>query len=273
MLTRCRFFTYLTFVSVLTISCDKNNDFVLLSIEDDKALGLQVSQEIAANPDQYPILSEEKYPFAYNYIRQMANTILNSGQVTYEDEFAWEVNIIYDDEVLNAFATPGGYIYVYTGLIKYLEKEDDLAGVLAHEIAHADQRHSIKQLQTQYGAQVLLGILLGNDPGQIEQIAAALAGNLAILRFSRDAEREADAYSVEYLSQTDYQCNAAYSFFQKLIDSEQAGNPPQFLSTHPAPEDRIEDINMKADEIGCDTTPLDPASYQQFQNSLPNGGQ
>lgn len=251
-------------------SCDENNNFNVFSLEDDINLGAQVSQEIASKPDQFPLLDRSQYNEAYNYLQNIADKILNSGQVTYAEEFVWQVNIIHDDSTLNAFATPGGYIYVYTGLIKFLDKEDDLAGVLAHEIAHADQRHTTRQLQRAYGLQVLLSVALGNDPGALEEIAGAIAGNLATLSFSRGFEEEADEYSVIYLAETNYQCNGAFSFFQKLIDLDQAGNPPKFLSTHPDPEDRIQDINEKAEEIGCDTTPADPSSYETFKNSLPN---
>ena len=255
------------FLLLLLNSCGKN--FVLFSIEDDVKLGAQVSKEIESNPEQYPILDENKYPQAYSYLHGMRDRILNSGEVTYKDKFAWELKIIQNDTVLNAFATPGGYIYVYTGLIKYLDKEDDLAGVLGHEIAHADQRHSVRQLQKVYGVQILLSIALGSNPSQLAQIAAGLAGNLGTLKFSRDHEKEADDYSVVYLANTKYQCNAAYSFFQKLLDEQKSGQVPQFLSTHPAPEERVEDINKKAQEVGCDMTPWNPASYKNFVNSLP----
>lgn len=250
-------------------SCDKNGDLVFFSIENDKQLGEQVAAEIEAD-ESYVILSPEEYPEAYSYLQAMTDDILASDKVTYKDEFAWKIHII-DDDVLNAFCTPGGYIYVYTGLIKYLERADDLAGVMGHEIAHADQRHSSKQLQRSYGIQVLLSIALGNDAGQLAQVAGQIAGTGAILKFSRDAESEADDYSVEYLSDTDYACNGAYSFFQKLIDEKATGNTPAFLSTHPDPEERVEDINAKADEIGCDKTAITETgfTYQDFINSLP----
>lgn len=258
----------LSFILLFLSACDKNNNFNVFSIEDDKQLGLQVRDEIASNPQEYPLLSIEEYPEAYNYLNEIVDRILISEDIGYKDEFAWEVRII-DQDVLNAFAVPGGYIYVYTGLIKYLDNEDDLAGVLAHEIAHVDQRHSTQQLQKQYGIQILLSIALGNEPGQLEEMAGLLAGNLAGLKFSRDDEREADEFSVHYLEETDYQCNAAFSFFEKMLDNEQAGGTPSFLSTHPDPEERIADINATADEIGCDKTPLAPESYQDFKNSLP----
>ncbi len=254
------------FLAIISGSC---SNVVLFSIEDDIKLGAQVAKEIESKPDEYPILSESRYPASYKYLRTMRDRILNSGRLTYREQFAWEVKIIQNDEVLNAFATPGGYIYIYTGLIKYLDKEDDLAGVLGHEMAHADQRHSVRQLQKVYGVQILLSIALGNNPSQLAQIAGALAGNIGTLKFSRDHEREADEYSVIYLAETPYQCNAAYSFFQKMIEEEKAGQVPQFLSTHPAPAERIEDINKKAKSLGCSTNPWDPASYRNFVNSLP----
>ena len=133
----------------LFMSCDANGDFLLFSIQNDKDLGAQMAAEIESNPTEFPILSRTQYPDAYDYIDDMIEHILDNADITYKNEFVWEVHII-DQDVLNAFVTPGGYIYVYTGLIKYLDNADDLAGVLGHEIAHADQRHSSKQLQRQY---------------------------------------------------------------------------------------------------------------------------
>lgn len=255
----------------ITTSCDENGDLVLFSIDNDKELGSQVAAEIEASTADYKILSPSAYPDAYSYLNGMKEAILNSGEVTYKDEFAWELHILEDDGVLNAFATPGGYIYVYTGLIKYLSTADDLAGVIGHEIAHADQRHSSKQLQKQYGIQLLLNIALGQNASELEEMVGTIAGTGAILAFSRDAETEADTYSVKYLSGTDYACNGAASFFQKLIDEDQGGNTPAFLSTHPDPDNRVADINAEANDLGCDTTPVIESgfTYDQFKNSLP----
>jgi beta-barrel assembly-enhancing protease len=255
-------------LALLTSSC-KEEPVLLFSVQDDLALGLQVKEQIEADPATYPILSETDYSEAYAYLRTMFNTILNNGTVRYRDEFAWELYIIEDDETLNAFATPGGYIYVYTGLIKYLDQEDDLAGVLGHEIAHSDLRHTSRNLQRVYGIQVLLSLIVGQNPNQLTQIAAQIAGGAAGLSFSRAFEEEADAKSVEYLANTPYACNGAYYFFQKLLDANQAGRVPTFLSTHPAPQDRVNAINAKAEAEGCDTTPLNPPSYEDFKNMLP----
>ncbi|MFY0606700.1 MAG: M48 family metalloprotease [Cyclobacteriaceae bacterium] len=258
----------ITLISIF-ISCDDNGDLVLFSIQNDKDLGAQVAAEIAADTS-FNILSPVDYPEAYAYLNGMKDDILASGNVTYADEFAWELHIINDD-VLNAFATPGGYIYVYTGLIKYLEKADDLAGVMGHEIAHSDQRHSSKQLQRAYGIQGLLSILTGSESSQIAQIAGQVAGKGAVLAFGRDAESEADEFSVKYLAGTDYACNGAASFFQKLLDEGQGGGTPAFLSTHPSPDNRVEDINETATTNGCSTEGIVESgfTYTDFQNSLP----
>lgn len=252
------------------MSCDKNGDFLIFSIENDKALGEQVAMEIANDSVNFPVLDREQYSISYAYLESMMNDLLSSDQISYRDEFDWTINIINDDQVLNAFAAPGGQLYVYTGLIYFLDKEDDLAGVIGHEIAHADQRHSSKQLQRQYGISVLLSIISGGESNNLQQIVGQLAGTGAILAFSRSAEAEADAFSVGYLADTDYACNGAAAFFEKLLANETQRNP-EFLSTHPSPDSRVEDINALATETGCDTTVDDGAftRYQNFRNSLP----
>ncbi|NQZ74744.1 MAG: M48 family metalloprotease [Ekhidna sp.] len=258
--------TILTGSMIFISACDQNGDLVLFSINNDIDLGQQVAAEIASMPDQYPILDRSSNLAAYQYLENMMNEILASSNVTYRSEFPWKVNIIDDRETLNAFATPGGQLYFYTGLIFFLDNEDDLAGVMGHEIAHSDQRHSSKQLQRQYGISILLSVLTGGDPGTLSQIVASL-GTLA---FSREAEAEADDYSVLYLADVDdYACNGAAAFFRKLRDSN-SPRQPEFLSTHPDPKNRVDDINAKAAEIGCDTSlGSDSVSdYQTFKNAL-----
>ncbi len=244
---------------------------LFFSVADDKKLGLQVQEEIESKPSEYPILPKSTYPKSYEYIREMTEMIINSGNVAYKDDFAWVVKIIQDDNTLNAFCTPGGYIYVYTGLIKYLNTADDLAGVMGHEIAHADRRHSIKQLEKQYGISLLLSIALGESASQTAQIAGQLAGKGTILAFSRGAESEADEYSVRYLSGTSYACNGAATFFEKLTAEGKSGGTPSFLSTHPSPDNRVEDINNFAKSLQCSTKAIQEngMTYAQFKASLP----
>ncbi len=238
-----------------------------LTPENDVEIGRSVVAQIEADPTEYPVLSATDYPDAYNYIRSMTTTILQSDDVEYKDIFQYdEVKIIHRDDVLNAFATPGGFIYVYTGLIKFLDNADDLAGVMGHEIAHASLRHSSDQLKQQLGLQFLLSIALGEaSSSQIAQLGSSFLS----LSFSRSDESESDEYSVIYLNDTDYACNGAATFFEKL--SGQGGGTPAFLSTHPSPASRVEDINAKATEVGCSTDLIAETgmTYEDFKNSLP----
>ena len=144
----------------------------------------------------------------------MVNQIINSPKVEYRKQFAYKVEIINDDKTVNAFCTPGGYIYVYTGLLKKLDNEAALAGVLGHEIAHAENRHSTQRMTKAYGASILTSIVLGNDAGQLEQLGANLLTGLALLKNSRDDEMEADEDSFYYLESTKWFPGGIKFFFE-----------------------------------------------------------
>ncbi len=250
--------------TLFTDSCSEGGGINLFSIEDDKALGAQVAAEIEADPATYPLLNENTYSEAYDLLNDIRDRILNSGEVAHADDFVWELHIINDDDVVNAFCTPGGYIYVYTGLIKYLDDEAQLAGVLGHEMAHADLRHTTDQLTEIYGVSLLLSIVLGSD----QQLLGDIATTLASLAFSRDDESQADEYSVIYLCPTDYYAAASAEFFEK-VEAEGGVDIPEFLSTHPSPENRIEDILAKYEELGCGGTARYESRYQDLIDALP----
>jgi beta-barrel assembly-enhancing protease len=239
---------------------------IFFNIEDDKTLGQQVADEIAANPSEYPVLSRTQYANAYNYLFAIRDKILNAGKVAYKDEFEWQTFIIQDDSILNAFCTPGGYIYVYTGLIKYLDSEEQLAGVMGHEIAHADRRHTIKSLEKQYGTQFLLDVVLGKDESALKTVTAGVIS----LKNSKDHEKEADEYSVIYMCPTNYQADGAADFFQKLIDQGYTQNSLEtFFSTHPSPDNRVEAIQAKKSDLTCSGDSTFTTQYAAFKKMLP----
>ncbi|MCO5259400.1 MAG: M48 family metalloprotease [Crocinitomicaceae bacterium] len=235
----------------------------LFTIQQDKEFGEQVANEIASDPTTYPILDSVRYSSVYQYIYKVRNKILNSGNVAHKDDFGWRVQVIHDDSTVNAFCTPGGYIYVYTGILKFLESEDQLAGVLGHEIGHADMRHSTRQMTTMYGIQTLLDVLAGNRE-LIKTVTAGLIG----LKFSRNHESEADERSVHYLCNTDYNADGGAGFFEKI--QQQGGSKiPQFLNTHPNPENRIENFHNQKNNKGCTGRNSYIAEYQAMQKKLP----
>jgi predicted Zn-dependent protease len=157
-------------------------------------------------------------------------------------------------------------MYFYTGIIKFLDNEAQFAGVMAHEMAHADRRHTTEQLTTQYGIDLLLGIILGNNEDQLTAILTDYAKGLGMLAYSRQMEYEADKYAVGYIYPTEYDASCLGDFFQKM---QEQPHPPAFLSTHPSPEDRLDRILEEFNALGGVHGQKFESRYQEFINSLP----
>lgn len=226
------------------IACgtSKDGDFTLFSVEEDLALGKEISQSISSDPVNYPILDRTESPSSYALLDRILKHILSSSNILHRDEMAWELHVIDNDSIKNAFCTPGGFIYVYTGLMKFVESEDELAGIIAHEVAHGDLRHSTDQLTKQYGIQVLIALLTDSDTRLLADIGASLVQ----LTYSRSDESEADRYAVRYLKDTPYNPTAFADFFQRMLEQDGDTNMFQFLSTHPDPGNRVEKIKEEA---------------------------
>jgi beta-barrel assembly-enhancing protease len=244
----------------------KADEINLLTIEQEMELGKNVKKEIEADPKKYPILAESGNEQIYAYVRGITQKILNSGKVAYKSKFAWEVKIINDDKTLNAFCTPGGYIYVYTGIIKFLDSEDQLAGVMGHEIAHAAQRHSGRAITKAYGIDMVLNFIIGGKTNKNVQMVKQITEGVVGLRFSRGHETEADEYSVTYLCATGYNAAGAAGFFKKI--QSKSGTPPEFLSTHPDPKNRVKDIEDRAKTMGCSGSDTGTSEYAKMKALL-----
>jgi beta-barrel assembly-enhancing protease len=243
---------------------NKGKGFNLFSIEQDKELGAKVAAEIDSNPTAYPLLDSSKYKDVYRYLYKVRDNILASGKVDLRNDFKWRLRIIHNDSTLNAFCTPGGYIYIYTGILKFLDSEDELAGVLGHEIGHADMRHSTRQMTTMFGGQVITQILLGNN-AMLQQVTTAIVG----LKFSRKHETEADERSVLYLCPTVYNAAGGAAFFQKIEKMGSGNRPPEFLSTHPNPANRIENFVNSKTTMGCSGDKQFEEEYKKMVSLLP----
>lgn len=248
---------------IFLTSCKSGKSVNLFSIEDDKKFGAQVASQIESDTSGYNILDSTKNAKVYQYIYGIRNELLNSGQLKYKNEFPWRIRVIHDDSTLNAFCTPGGYIYVFTGILKFLESGDQLAGVLGHEMGHADMRHSTRQMTQMFGVQVLLEVIAGKQQA-IKQVVGALIG----LKFSRNHEIEADNCSVQYLCPTPYNAAGGAGFFEK-IQAMGGSKVPEFLSTHPDPGNRIEGFKAKKDELNCKGNQSFKNEYQAMVKLLP----
>ena len=234
-----------TFIALIAglctlVACGLN----VYSVDQDASFGKQMDQEIRSSPQEYPILNNEG---VRSYVQGVVNKIVQAPTIKYRGKFPYTVTIINDDKTINAFCTPGGYIYVYTGLLRFLDNEASLAGVLGHEIAHAEERHGTEHLTQALGADVALQVALGNNPGRLEQIAGNAAVLLATLRNSRSDEMEADTRSFEYLRTTNYYPGAIAFFFKKMVEAQGKRTPSkieEWTSTHPTSQDRLDNLNQ-----------------------------
>jgi len=262
---------FIVFISAFILSsCDEDGSVNLFTVQDDIDFGEQFHQELEQNVEEFPILSPIAFPEAYDHIERIRDELLNSNDLRYANEFNWDVYLIDDDETLNAFCIPGGKMYFYTGIIKFLDNEAQFAGVMAHEMAHADRRHSTKTMTKTYGFSILLSAILGEDPTVMSEIAADLALGLGSLKFSREHEYEADEYAVRYTSDANgdqnYYPKGISAFFEKI--SGQSFNI-EFLSTHPDPGNRLENIDNFWESIGSPEGEEYTSRYEEFKNSLP----
>lgn len=224
------------------MGCDKDRGVNLFTLSQDIQFGEVMDSTIKADPTEYPILDETQYADAYAYMNNMMQEILQSEKFKYADKFDWQITII-DKEVMNAFAVPGGKLYFYTGLMKYLDDAASLAGVLGHEMAHVDLRHSTKTMTDVYGFSLLVSLLVGDNSSKLAEIAGQMATGAASLKFSREHEYDADRYSMYYLSTTKYHPKGISKFFIKLQEEGKTGDNFEFLSTHPSDQNRIDHVD------------------------------
>lgn len=253
------------------VSCSEEGGVNVFTLEQDIELGEQMDSLIQNTPEDYNVLPRTGNEEAYRYIDGLLTHILSSDEIIYGDEFDWEVTII-DDDVLNAFACPGGKLYFYTGIIEYLENAAQFAGVMAHEVAHADRRHSTKMLTKQYGLSILVSVLVDDDASQLAEIASNLATGLVGLQFSRDNEYEADEYSVKYLANgSTYYAKGIRGFFELIEANGETSETFEFLSTHPNDDNRKNNIDEVYDNLpskGASSSATFIDGYNDFKSML-----
>ena len=150
------------------------------------------------------------------------------------------------DKSLNAFALPGGIIVVHSGLIDAADNPNELAAVLAHEVQHIEQRHSLKNIINSVGLATVLMVVLGD----VSTMTAVIAHQAGAMYFSRDLEDEADRLGLQALTRAKIAPHGMVSFFQKL-EKEQGGNAPAWISSHPQTSERIQTIQSLIQASPC----------------------
>jgi len=226
--------------------------FNLFSVDQDREIGRQSAEEVER---QLPILHDHSIEAYVNAIGSRLAAVSPGAQYPYQFK-------VVNASDINAFALPGGYMYVNRGFIEAARDEGELAGVMAHEMAHVALRHGTNQASKAYLGQAglaLLGGIVGNDDRSTERKIAAVGGfgmNALFLKFSRAAEEQADIIGAQMLAEAGYDPADMVSFFEMLAD-ERARNPSkveQFFSSHPPLEDRAARINKEMTMLTVSST-------------------
>ncbi|MGH7471068.1 MAG: M48 family metallopeptidase [Longimicrobiales bacterium] len=215
-----------------------------VSTQQEMEMGAQYSTEIN---QQLPIVSDAAVQRAINLI---GDDIARYGGRGINYTF-----FVVNARQVNAFAVPGGYVYVNRGLIERTDNFSELAGVLAHEIGHVEERHGVEQMERMQSANLgltLAYVLLGRSPGGLERTALNLGGGMYLARHSREAEIEADRAAVPLLMAARINPNGLVTMFEQLL-SEQRRSPTsveQWFSTHPTTQDRVSSTRAEINRLG-----------------------
>ncbi len=216
----------------------------MFSAQQDVEVGQQVSRDAER---QLPMLNNARVD---NYLNNLGRKLAAHAP---GEKYPYQFKVV-NDRTINAFALPGGPVYIHRGVIEAADTESQLAGVIAHEISHVALRHGTNQASKAYVAQVPLAILGGalgsNSAGAVlAQLGAGFAMNSLLLKYSRTAESQADTMGTQILYDSGYDPRAMAQFFEK-IQSDQTGRTVEFFSNHPSPDHRIDRVDQEVDKLG-----------------------
>jgi predicted Zn-dependent protease len=175
--------------------------------------------------------------------------------------------LVDDDETVNAFAIPGGHIYVYSGLMKKAENEAELIGVLGHEVAHVTERHVARRLIAAYGLDAVTKLALGEDPGLLGELVSTLVSTGVLLKYGRDQERESDRYGIPYTVGAGYDPQGFVTFFEKL-KADEGADWLVLVQSHPLPSERVETAQALINTIQDKPSELGEERFAEMKAKL-----
>jgi len=238
---------------------------IVIPTSQEVAIGQAMAEEVAATEKELPDSAWQAY------ITEVGQRLV---QVSDRRDIQYHFKVIESDQI-NAFAAPGGYVYFYTGLLRMMENEAELAAVMSHEISHVVARHGIKRLQAAMGVSLAYELVFGDDASQTFQTAVGVGMSLLFASYSRENEREADDYAVTYMIRSGYDPTAMETMFDKLAASGSPSNAfERLISSHPDTQERIRNTKSAV----ARNKPLPPNlrlgrdRYQQMLQRLPTSG-
>jgi predicted Zn-dependent protease len=234
----------------------------LISVNDEIALGRQAQQDVRR---QVPELRDR---VVLNYVEDLGRRIAARAD---GPRYPYSFDVANKREI-NAFALPGGPVWVHRGAIEAAQNESQLAGVIAHEIAHIANRHAADQITKGTFANTglgLLGAFLGGGTGaSLAQLGAGIAAQSAMMKFSRDDEREADLKGMSYMKRAGYDPRGMVEFLQVLRarQGRDPGSVQTFFTSHPAPGERVSRLEQEANRLAGGRRDSD--KFHQIQTRL-----
>ncbi len=207
---------------------------VSLTVDQEIKLGIQSAPEMIAE-----FGGEYRDKKLQDYVDRVGGKIVQSTEAG-TSPYKFDFHLLADANTVNAFALPGGQIFITYALLSRLKTEDQLAGVLGHEIGHVINRHSAEHIAKQELTQGIIQAtdIATGDPGMISRFV----GNMVNMKYGRDDELESDSYGVKYMIEAGYKPEAMIEVMKILKDASGGGSQPEFMSTHPSPDNRIEKL-------------------------------
>src|SRR5881296_2719697 len=230
-------FSLVALVAVVVVGCAVNpatgaRQLMLISESQEIAMGRDYDQQVTASIGLYSDTAWQ------GWIQQFGARLAATSE---RPNLPWTFHVV-DDPVVNAFALPGGYIYVTRGILAHLNSEAELAGVVGHEIGHVTARHSASQMTKQQLAQVglVVGSIASSEFGRYAGLASQALGVL-FLKYSRDNESQADDLGLRYMRRGNYdprEMPHVFEMLERVSSAQGGGRVPEWLATHPNPENR-----------------------------------
>lgn len=218
---------------------------IAMSVDEEKALGLQAAPKMAEQMGG--VLDPDRDSMA-RLVEEVGRKIIAESDAR-KSPYVGNYNfyLLDDPDTVNAFALPGGQVFITRALLERMENEAQLAGVLGHEIGHVIHRHSAEQMAKGQLGQMLtmavgVGASGGDDGGRTAQMAAMMANQMMQLRYGRADESESDTYGLRYMAQAGYDPSAMLDVMRILQKAGGGGRQPEFMSSHPLPETRLQEI-------------------------------
>ncbi len=225
-------------MSLNQCSCSDTLGSLFVTERDEQTIGAQFDAELRTKTSEYPLYNAttaRQIQFE-EYVGRVFRKVVDNVPAEQKPSYDFHITII-DQNVENAFAVPGGRVYIYTGIINSMQSESELAGVLAHEIAHVTQHHYRDAMMKTAGITLVVEALAGSDSSALKGAVKGIFTQLAALKVSRSNEDEADAYGTRYLGYSGWDPYGIADFFSRMPSTGIA-----WLSTHPDPAARVQNV-------------------------------